>query len=41
MEIALECNGGVEVAQLASQDGEGESARCSHNIDDGVIIGGK
>jgi hypothetical protein len=41
MEMVLERNGGVGVAQLASQDGEGESARCSHNIDDGVIIGGR
>jgi hypothetical protein len=41
MEMVLECNGGVGVPRLASQDGEGENARCSHNIDDRVIIGGR
>jgi len=41
MEMALERNGDVGVAQLANQDGEGEDVRCSRNIDDGVIISGR
>jgi hypothetical protein len=37
----LECNGGVGAPNLVGGDGERKSAKCSHNVDDGVIIGGK
>jgi hypothetical protein len=37
----LECNGGAIVTNLVGGDGEIESAKCSHNIDDEVITSGR
>jgi len=33
----LERNGGASTPELASGDGEGKSAKCSHNVDDKVV----
>jgi hypothetical protein len=33
----LERNGGASAPELASGDGEGKSAKCSHNVDDKVV----
>jgi hypothetical protein len=33
----VEHDGGAWALELASGDGEGESAKCSHNIDDMVV----
>jgi len=37
----LECNGGAKAPNLIGGDGERECAKCNHNVDDKVVIGGR
>jgi hypothetical protein len=34
-------NGGAWAPELASGDGEGDNAKCSHNVDDKVVTCGR